>query len=140
MKTVADLKRTIKVGVKLASTYHLKFAGHEDGKTLYQDEYKGIREVTISSPTQFALKTFYTKDNIYRDSFMPWPKRDEVIFNSDGSFTIQEKDDRTGQWVKIITYSIQPETASQVEFFGDKTANFDKSTIGERLADKLVQI
>lgn len=121
----------MKTTVKISVTYfaHGKAVTHErqqksdydeKGNAQYKDEYKGIREVTISTATQFALKTFYTKDGSYRDSFMPWPKRDEVVFNADGSFTIRELNDRNNEWVNVITYAFQPETASQVEFYGSR--------------------
>lgn len=116
MKTIADLKRALKPGLKLASTYHLKYVGMTNGKPEYTDEYKGIREVSIVQATQFALSTFYAKDAIYRDSWMPFPKKDQIRFNQDGGFTILEKNDSTGEYFPVITYSFQPETASQVEF------------------------
>ncbi len=122
MKTIAELKRAIKVGGKLSSTYHLSFAGRdENGKAIYKDEYKGIREISLVMSTQFALKTFYTKDGKYRDSFMPWPKSKEVLFNDDGSFTILEEMD--GKMIPVITYHFQPDTASCVEFSPKQTIN-----------------
>lgn len=124
MKTVAELKRAIKLGAKLAATFHQAYDARmrdERGDVLFTDEYKGIREVSIVQTTQFALKTFYRKDSTYRDSWMPFPKRDEVVFNADGSFTILAEDFRDhsptkGTLIPLITYSFQPETAAQVEF------------------------
>lgn len=117
MKTVADLKRAIKKGIKLSSTYHLAFGGRdEQGNVIYKDEYKGIREVSIVQSTQFALKTMGT-DGSYADSWMTFPKLKEVKFNDDGSFTILKEDHRdASKMIPVITYAFQPETASQVEF------------------------
>jgi len=71
-----------------------------------------VREISIVQSTQFALKTFSIQKSsqagkdVFVDSWMSFPKRENVIFNPDGSFTIQEQND-AGEWYKIITYFFQ---------------------------------
>ena len=77
MKTVADFKRRIAVGVKLHTTNHLAFAGRDENmKVLYKDEDRGIREVSIVQSTQFALKT-EKHDGTFYDSWCTFPKASE---------------------------------------------------------------
>lgn len=103
MKTVADLKRLIKVGVKLSSVYHLDYVGHnpETKKPIYKDKEMGIRSVSIVQSAQFALETETPKGK--RDSWMQFPKVKDLRINEDGSFTILE------DGVSVITYKILEE-------------------------------
>lgn len=97
IKTVADFKRSLKVGqTKLHTTYHKAFGGRdESGKVIYKDEDKGIRVVSIAQSNSFALATPKKEDaSILVDSWCDYPKASQVVFNSPKSVTILERDYR----------------------------------------------
>jgi hypothetical protein len=92
MKTIADIKRAFTLGSEWHTVYHKEFAGRtvdENGKELilYKDKDMGIRKISIVQKTQVAFAT-PKSDGAFRDSWIPFPKRDEVIFKDEKSFTI----------------------------------------------------
>lgn len=98
MKTLADFKRQLKVGVKLAAIYHKHFAGRtEEGKPVWTDKDLGTREVSIVQSNSFALKTPQT-DGTFRDSWCHFPKAKECKINND-SVVIYEEDG-----LPVLTY------------------------------------
>ncbi len=110
MKTLADFKRRLKVGVKLHTTYHQAFAGrNEKGEYLLKDEDKGIREVTLVQSNRFALKT-KLKD-VMRDSYCDFPKASNFRILNENSIMILEHDFRdrsiggTGELIPLLTYT-----------------------------------
>ncbi len=117
MKTISDLKRVIKPGVKLHCVYHQDFAGRdENGMYLLKDTDRGTREVNIVQSNSFTLltpqkdKEGNLTDKLV-DSWMNWPKSKEFKPLTDKSFMILSEDFRNdsptkGQMLPLCTYTI----------------------------------
>ena len=110
MKTLADFKRRLKVGVNLHTIYHQKFSGNRDekGQPLYTDEDKGIREISIVKSTQFAIKTTKSDGTIV-DSWCAYPTTKNLIIVDENTVTIlepdwREKDDKKRKLIPILTH------------------------------------
>lgn len=77
MKTIADIKREMVIG----SIWHCMWKCREATKDM------GNRPVSIVQSNRFAFKT--TKaDGTISDSWCDFPKKSEVIFHNEKSFTI----------------------------------------------------
>lgn len=107
MKTLADFKRKIKVGVNLHCIYHQAFAGRDGGgKYLFKDEDKGIRPISISKSTQFACKTIRT-DGKEIDVWMDFPKASKCKVIDKDTITIYQEDFRVNEnppLIPLLTY------------------------------------
>lgn len=86
MKTLSDIKKAMTVGSKWHTVNHIS------GKDF------GVREVSISQTTQFALKTIH--QGVITDSWLRYPKIKDIRFNSDKSFTVMPE----GR--ELITYTL----------------------------------
>lgn len=111
MKSLADFKKRLAVGVKLHTTHHQKFAGrHENGsgEVVYKDEDMGIRELSIKQSNSFALKTFRQDKNEWVDSWCNYPKASECKILDENTIQILCEDYRVREGVKplipILTY------------------------------------
>lgn len=105
VNTVADFKRLIQIGAKVACIFHRERAGRDEaGNVLYKDLDRGEREVTIKQTNSFALKTWQEGNGKFVDSWCSYPKASEVIIK-DNKITILEKD-REGKEIPILTYWI----------------------------------
>ena len=81
MKTIADIKRELTI----ASVWHCMWKCRDAIKDM------GQRPISIVQTNRFAFKT--TKaDGTITDSWCDWPKKSEVTFNSEKSFTIKDGD------------------------------------------------
>lgn len=107
MKTLADFKKKIAVGVKLHTIYHQASAGRDEkGVLLFKDEDKGTREISISQSTQFALKTKKT-DGTFVDSWIKFPKATECVIIDENTIQILERDFRVHEnapLIPVLTY------------------------------------
>jgi len=107
MKTIADFKRRLSLGVKLQSIFHQKGIGRDEtSKILLGDEDKGIREVSIIQSNSFALKTM-NKEGKEVDSWMSYPKKDECKFLDENTIQILTPDFRVRDkevLIPCITY------------------------------------
>lgn len=102
MKTLADFKKRLKVGVKLHAVNHQGFGGRdEQGNIIYKDWDFGIREISIVQSNSFALKT--NRDGKFIDSWCGYPKAKELIINNENSVTILEE--TNGKLEPILTYT-----------------------------------
>jgi len=93
MKTIADIKRAMQVGVKVHCF------NHRLGKDM------GVRTVSIVQTNSFALVT--EVNGVLTDSWCNFPKRDEVEY-SDNSFTVLLDYARQGEapdFKKVLTYT-----------------------------------
>lgn len=106
LRTLADFKRAAVPGAKFRTIYHRKFAGRDEkGETIYQDEDKGTRTVSIQQTNAIAFKT--TKaDGTQVDSWLYWPKAKECQFNPEAGTVEVFEEDRDGKRYKILTYSL----------------------------------
>jgi len=110
MKTVADFKRKLKLGVNVHTIYHLAFDGRdESGVVKYKDEDRGVREVSIVQSNSFALNTTKT-DGTTQDSWCNYPKASQVKFTGENTVTILEPDyrDRANPnppLIPVLTYT-----------------------------------
>jgi hypothetical protein len=104
MKTLADFKKRIKIGVKLHTIHHQALAPHDVNKLLY-DEDKGIREVSVVRKTQFALKTMH-KDGLMVDSWLSFPKASECKIIDENTILIMCEDWRhnKNELIPLLTY------------------------------------
>ncbi len=99
IKTVADFKRGVKVGVKMGGTYHREFAGRDEkGNPFFKDKPLVVREVSIVQSNSFALQTTKANGEI-QDSWCGWPKASDSKINNN-EITIFE------QGTAILTYWI----------------------------------
>jgi hypothetical protein len=100
MKSLADFKRRVAVGVKVHTTYHgMRIV---DGKVVNGDIDKGVREFSIVQSNQFALRTPHSKGG-FINSWCHWPKASELKINSEDSVTILENG------APLITYTFVKE-------------------------------
>lgn len=103
MKTIADIKRAFVLGSKWQTIYHREFAGRaiENGKEVieYKDKDMGIRAISIVQTTQVAFATIKA-DGTVKDSWIQFPKKQEVIFRDENSFTILDNDGKP-----VLTYT-----------------------------------
>ena len=105
IKTVADFKRLIQIGAKVACIFHMERAGRDDkGNVFYKDLDRGEREVTIRQTNSFALKTWKESEGKFIDSWCSYPKASEVIIK-DNKITMLEED-REGNKKPVLTYWI----------------------------------
>jgi hypothetical protein len=108
MKTLADFKRKLKVGVKLHTIFHKEFSHrlpNDDNKTstvVYKDKDLGIREVSVVKSNAFALKTIQTNGTII-DSWCQYPKASDVKIQDDKITIYEEKGER------VLTYKFVEE-------------------------------
>lgn len=83
MKNVAELKRTIKTGVKLHCIFHQDFAGRDENNMyLLKDKDRGTREVNIVQTNCFTLLTPQInkegkETGELKDSYLNFPKSAE---------------------------------------------------------------
>lgn len=129
INTIADFKRALTVGTKVATIYHCAFAGRDENKVvIFKDEDKGTREVSIVQSNSFALKTMknepvYGTDNFGNrietgevivkevDSWCQYPKSKDVKFYGNNTVTILEPDTRNGvkreegKMIPVLTYT-----------------------------------
>lgn len=108
MKSLADFKRRLQVGVKLACVYHQEFAGRDEkGMTQYKDIERPVREVSIVQSNSFALKTQKT-DGSWQDQWCDMPKASQVDFPDQDTIVIKEPDFRIREGeqplIPILTY------------------------------------
>lgn len=111
MKTVADFKRRLQVGVKLHATYHQEFAGRNEngnGEPVWKDKDLGVREVSIKQSNSFALKTWQEGKQKFEDSWCNYPKASECKIIDENTIQILNEDFRVREGVKplipILTY------------------------------------
>ena len=108
IKSVADIKREIKVGVKLACIYHHEFAGRDaEMNVLYKDKDMGIREISVVQSNSFAFKNIKA-DGTVSNSWCNFPKASEVVYYGNNSFTILDEDYRVRDkklMIPILTYT-----------------------------------
>jgi uncharacterized protein YaiE (UPF0345 family) len=107
MKTIADFKRRLAVGVKVHTTYHQESAGRDAvGMIIFQDKDMGIRPISIVQSTQFALKTKYNETE-FRDSWMQYPKKEEFKILSENRVQILMQDFRKKEksLIPVVTYT-----------------------------------
>lgn len=104
---LANFKRRLKVGVKLACIFHQESAGRDEkGVTIYVDKDRGIREVSIVQTNSFALKTQKT-DGTWHDAWCEMPKASECKFPDENTIVIHKQDYRqpdTKPLIPILTY------------------------------------
>jgi len=103
MNSIAEFKRRLQVGVKLATIMHkANFAGRdENDKAVYTPKEIPEREVSIVQSNSFALKTIKTTGEVV-DSWCMYPKKAETEFN--GNEVIIYETDRDGTRAPILTY------------------------------------
>ncbi len=105
MKTLADFKNAIQVGVIVKTTHHLKFAGRdESGKSIWKDDEMEPAPVSIKQTTQFAVKR-KRKDGTEVDSWMQYGKASECKIDGNKITFYCENYDRTGL-APMLTYEI----------------------------------
>lgn len=110
MKTVADFKRAIKMGVLLHTVYHRetkldehgKVVRGEDGQPLLVSKDLGIAPVSLVQTNAFAVER-PNKDGEMRNSYCEFPKASQVSFTQN-SITIYIDDSRRGR-VPVLTYT-----------------------------------
>lgn len=96
IKTLADFKKAIELGIKVHCTRHNVFAGRDEkNNILYKDEDLGIREISIKQTNAFALKTTRS-DNTVVDSWCHYPKASNVKIENN-KVVMLEVDLRDGQ-------------------------------------------
>lgn len=76
MKTIADLKRKMTLGSKWHCIHH-GFAPN------WTQNDMGIRPISIVQSNSIAFRT-----QRGTDSWISWPKKNQVIFHSDKSFSV----------------------------------------------------
>lgn len=107
MKTLADFKRRIQLGVKLHGIFHRKFKEHDPENPLrivYCDEDKGIREVSIVQSNAFALKTPSTGQTApFVNSWMHYPPAKMFKVIDDNTIQFMEPDVEN-KLIPFITY------------------------------------
>lgn len=86
MKTIADIKKAFTLGSKWHTINHIV------------NKDFGVREISIVQSNQIALKTIH--QGVVTDSWISFPKKSNVVFNSDISFTVLTDDGR-----KVLTYT-----------------------------------
>ena len=105
INTVADFKRLLQIGAKVACIFHMERAGRDEaGNVFYKDLDRGEREVTIKQTNSFALKTWQEGKGKFVDSWCSYPKASEVIIK-DNKITMLEQD-REGNKIPVLTYWI----------------------------------
>lgn len=110
MKSVADFKRALAVGVPLHTVYHVepkrdpqqRVIRASDGLPEYTDKDMGIAQVSVVQSASFALARKRT-DGTMADSWLSYPKASDCEFHGN-SVTIFETCDRRGR-VKVLTYT-----------------------------------
>ena len=121
MKTLADFKKRLQIGVQLQAIHHLSFMGRDEkGAPIYGDKDLGTREVSIVQSNSFALKTtkhepVYGRDEFGNrietgetivklvDSWCSYPKAKECIIKDENTILILEEQ-RDGQLIPVLTY------------------------------------
>ena len=86
MKTIADFKRRISVGIKLQSERYIK----KSTGWVLTTEPNYTREVTIAASKHFALKTFNKIKNEWVDSYVDYPKKDEFNVMDENTIKIED--------------------------------------------------
>jgi hypothetical protein len=86
-KTVADIKRKMTIGSKWHTMHHGYYP-------TFEEKDLGIRVVSIIQSNSYA---FRTPDG--SNSWGNWPKKSEVIFHDNDSFTILQDSN------KLLTYT-----------------------------------
>jgi len=112
MKTLADFKKRIQKGVKLACIFHQASAGRdENGQIKLIDEDRGTREVNIVQTNSFTLLTPQKPELIKLvDSWLSYPKASEIKIIDKDTILIYCQDFR-GHEPKLIplcTYKCRP--------------------------------
>jgi hypothetical protein len=103
MKTVAEFKRLLSVGVKLHTIHHKTFMGRDEkNNPIYGDKDLGTREVSIVQSNSFALKTTHSDGKVV-DSWCSYPKASECSFPDPNTITILDWDTDTTK-SKVLTY------------------------------------
>jgi hypothetical protein len=108
MKTVADFKRRMKVGVEIHTTHHMKSNGRDkNGIIIYKDEDMGVCKVGHVGSTQFAINRPLS-DGKERLSWCPFPKASMCKFDGEDSITLLEYDYRVREGemplIPLLTY------------------------------------
>ena len=87
IKSLADFKKTIKVGMKIHTIWHQwKWTTGENGYCIFEEKVSESREISIIKSNQFAIKT-PKSDGTFVDSWMLHPKASECTIK-DNSITI----------------------------------------------------
>lgn len=111
MKTLADFKKRISVGVQLHTIFHQAHGGRtETGLIVLMDQDKGVRPVTISQGNAFALGTVQP-DGSTVDAWCYYPKAGQIKFEGANTATIYTEDFRSNsptynQMIPCLTYTI----------------------------------
>ena len=104
MKSVAEFKRNLKVGLEFKTIHHMNFAGrNEDGTPIYNDKDLGIRKVSIVQSNSFALATQRTTGEVV-DSWCMYPKASESVFDGDTLTILEEQ--RDGGMKPVLSYTL----------------------------------
>lgn len=107
-KTLAEFKRNLRVGDKIAGV-RTKFSGRDaDGKLIHSEQDLGIREVSIVQSNSFALKTVQTTGtgeptNESANSWCEYPKASMARIE-DNVLIILHEDRVTGDMIPSLTY------------------------------------
>lgn len=105
IKTVADFKRLLQLGVKVSCIFHMERAGRDEaGAVFYKDIDRGERECTIKQTNSFALKTWQESKQEFVNSWCSYPKVSESKI-VDNKITIFEET-REGAKIPVLTYWI----------------------------------
>jgi hypothetical protein len=112
MKTVADFKRAIQVGVMVHTIYHRENKRNESGQVIrlddgypeYTDKDMGVAPISIVQSTQFAVRRTRA-DGSVGDSWCAFPKASQSSFNGN-SITISEDTGTPRGIYPILTYAI----------------------------------
>lgn len=103
MKTLADIKRRIKVGAKMHTIYHKHIMGRdESGRAIYKDKDMGVREVTIKQSNQFALATTKMGTNEIVNSWLAYPRASQVKIVDENTFTVLDEVDSPTLTYKFV--------------------------------------
>ena len=108
LKTVADLKRTIKPGMKLIHTARQERVADYDGNTTLTDvaippKLTGKRTVTKVDTTGFYMSK--TPEDGKHGSFLGFPKAKDFSVQDESTFTITDHDKDGKLWLSM-TYQI----------------------------------
>lgn len=100
MKTLSDLKKVIKVGVKLDLKHHSGWS-------------PGVREVAKVNSVGFGLATGGDV------SWCDWPKASQLVIKSDKSFAVKKlwfnKQSQQEELIELLTYTIVEEAAGSLK-------------------------
>ena len=102
MKSLADLKRTIKPGLKIEHVARMDTVCDVDGNRSLVEvpippKLKGVRTVTTVDTTGFYMSKDDTKG-----SFLGFPKASDLSFEApDGTFTVLDRTKDGTIWLKM---------------------------------------